>query len=728
MSTEISGTITNITFHHQQTHYTVLRLSTDQGEITVVGIFPSVTEGETLRIKGEWETHPQFGRQFKVREYQRAAPISPAGIKRYLSSGIVPGIGPGLAQRVVDRFGTDTLRIIAEEPERLAEIAGLGPRRRESLVKGVQAHKTVQEMMVFLQGLGVSGALAGRIYKRYGDQAMQAVRQNPYRLADEIFGVGFRTADQIAMRLGVGYDSVDRARAAVLYQLQEAMHSGHMCLPLPVLIREVEKQLNVRASLCEQAVTDLAAAGRLTLETIDAAPLVYLPRLHLAERETARLMMRLARASRQQLELDVSETEPATIVDAAGLSVRNLSAEQLQAVRQALSGGVTVITGGPGTGKTTILRLVLHQAQTAGQKVLLAAPTGRAAKRLQEATGAKATTIHRLLEYGINEETGRLMFRRNARNPLTAQLVIIDEVSMLDMPLAYQLLLAIKPGTGLVLVGDADQLPSVGPGSFLRDLIAADCVPVIRLNTVFRQAEAGMIVTNAHRINRGLLPIYNRQNKDFYLIVEDKAENMAAQAQALVAKRLPRFLSIEPAAIQVLTPVRKGPVGVNHLNRVLQRALNPRAALMEANDEDVLLVGDKVMQIRNNYEKMVFNGDMGVIVSIDAESDELTVDFPDREEGSLVTYTAEDWNELQLAYATSIHKSQGSEYPVVVVMVPKVMPDLMTRNLLYTAVTRARRLVVLVGDKRTIAMYVKNDTAHRRYGGFVRKLTYEAGL
>jgi exodeoxyribonuclease V alpha subunit len=779
VTTSLSGTVHRITYHNTENNYTVLRLKTAQGEVTAVGTFPAPVEGEVLHLTGEWRFHPQYGKQFAVTGQQASVPMTAEGLIRYLGSGLVKGIGPVLARRLVEHFGADVLRVIAETPEKLAEVPGLGEQRRESLVRGIAAHRAVQEVMVFLQGHGIGPALAARIVRRYGDQAFAVLKRDPYKLADEVFGIGFRTADKLAKSLGIQPDAPERARAAVLYALQQASGEGHMALPLVELSASLVTAYGFAAPQIEKAVREMAATGRLVLEETEGGPIVYLPRLHQAEREAARLLAALGRRkrpgaggeseigknanapgqeaelpmqsgaiaaeqlpghempsamqpapapdslSRQQLPLVRQPAHaPGTLRPQGDFPEQRLTAEQLRAVEQACAGGLTVITGGPGTGKTTIVKAILQRQS--GRKVLLAAPTGRAAKRLQEATGAKACTIHRLLEFGFDEARGVGVFKRNGDHPLEAEMVIIDEVSMLDIPLAYHLLQAVPVGASLVLVGDADQLPSVGPGNLLRDLLSSGLVPAARLTTVFRQAQESLIVTNAHRINRGWEPIYNHPNKDFFLIKEGVPNRMTATVRELVAERLPRFMQCDPRAdIQVLSPVRRGPAGVDALNLELQRALNPRARDLPPSEEMRLLPGDRVMQIRNNYEKMVFNGDIGQVAAIDEESGAVQVIFPDRDESPEVTYSDDELDNLALAYAASVHKSQGSEFPIVVIPLPWVMPNLMSRNLLYTAVTRAKRLVVLVGSRRVIKAYIDNDRAQHRHGRLAARLREE---
>ncbi|NLN17729.1 MAG: ATP-dependent RecD-like DNA helicase [Firmicutes bacterium] len=714
---QITGTVSRITYFNEKNHYTVLRLDTSEGQVTAVGTFPAVNPGQELLLTGEWRVHPRYGIQFHVESHRPLAPVTLEGLERYLSSGLIKGIGPVFAKRLVSRFGLDTLKVIQEAPERLAEIPGLGEQRRKNLVEAVAAHQAVQDIMVFLQGLGVGPTLAARIYKEYGSQATDVLQRDPYRLANEVHGIGFHIADRLARAVGIGADSIERAQAAVMYLLEQAEESGHVCLPFASLLEEGQKELSISADRLQQAVQNLAATGRLVVEADTPERLVYSARLHWIERRLAELLVSLAQVPRAS---ELPLVEPDCEQDEQGV---HLSPEQWHAVKEALRGGVVVITGGPGTGKTTVVREIIRSATARGATVLLAAPTGRAAKRLQEATGMRAMTIHRLLEYGPNIGDGRIGFQKNADNPLRTDMLVIDEVSMLDLPLAYHLLSAVKPGTTLVMVGDADQLPSVGPGTVLQDIIQSARVPVVRLTRVFRQARESMIVVNAHRINRGEHPIYNRSDGDFFLVEEKEPEAISKRLRELVVERLPRYLECDPHSdIQVLSPIRRGAAGVEHLNNVLQSALNPAVRLRPDERLRGLYPGDRVMQVRNNYDKLVFNGDIGLVKSVDRENASVVVVFSDREEGSDVVYEEDELEELSLAYAMSVHKSQGSEFPIVVLALPRVMPELMTRNLLYTAVTRAQRFVVLVGLKSIVGMYIANDKAMHRYGRLVERL------
>lgn len=699
---EFEGVVERITFHNEENGYTVARFKTATESLTVVGYLPGINVGESLRLGGEWMVHPTYGRQFKVETHDVLPPVTVEGLERYLGSGMIKGIGPVTAKKIVETFGLATLQVIDESPERLREVEGIGPQKAEKIRKALEEQKQVQQMMVFLRGVGITPSLATKIYRHYGEKAAGVIRENPYRLADELFGVGFKTADHIAGLLGrKDPAAVERVRAGVLYFLRKATEEGHVYVPLDEFVTNVSKELEAPAEVVRRAIASLGAEKEVYVE----ADRLYLATFYWCERKAAEKLLLLLKRRPAERSILFS-----------GEELDTLTFEQRLAVEKALQEGVLMITGGPGTGKTTTIRSLIRLCRLRGEKALLAAPTGRAAKRLKEATGEEAKTIHRLLEFGYTPGSG-LSYGRNEERPLEADIVIIDEVSMLDLPLFYQLLKALTPGTRLVLVGDQDQLPSVGPGSVLRDLIAAEVIPLVRLQTIFRQAKESKIVTNAHRINQGKMPTFQGA-ADFFFINAAAPEQIVEEIVRLVTVRLPRYLKCDPVEdIQVLSPMRKTITGVDNLNTLLQQALNPRAgAAVEVRfGERVFRRRDKVMQIRNNYGKMVFNGDLGKIVQIDPEEQVLTVAFTDEQEERLVNYAYEELDELVLAYAISVHKSQGSEYPVVIIPVTTQHYILLQRNLLYTGITRAKKMVVLVGTKKALAIAVQNNKTENRY-------------
>lgn len=730
---ELTGTIQRLTYHSPETGYAVLRIKLDGGgEATVVGSFPPPTPGEDACFTGEWTTHPTYGRQFRAAYYELLRPSTLAGIERYLSSGAVHGIGPAFAARLVERFGLETLSVMESQPERLKEVPGIGPAKVEAIREAFAAGRGLREVMVFLQGHGVGPALAARIYRNYGADAIPLLRENPYRLAEEVFGAGFKTADRLARSLGLPPDSRQRLQAGVIYLLQQAGGEGHLYLPLHRLVRTGAELLGVPPERFILGVEASAERGLIIREPLGrpeegeepwdpAEPLpeaVYLTPYYHAERETAARLLVLAGYPVVRPLLDSS-----SLAAAGSEGDIHLAEAQRQALEIALESGVLAITGGPGTGKTTLLRQLILLFELAGLSVLLAAPTGRAAKRLTEATGREAKTVHRLLEYTFREGEG-MRFQRGVEHPLEAGVVVIDEASMLDLPLTQHLLHAIRPGTRLILVGDADQLPAVGPGNVLRDLLDSGAIPTTRLTQVFRQAAESLIVANAHRINSGRFPELPRQNAEFAHVPAAGAAEAIHAVVELVTRLLPERHGFDPVEdIQVLAPMRRGGAGVEGLNRVLQEALNPPGPgrpELKVSAETVFRVGDKVMQIRNNYQKGVFNGDIGRIRELDAEEGSLLVDFAG--EAGSVPYDRPDLDELVLSYATTVHKAQGSEYPAVVLALLPEHYLMLQRNLLYTAVTRARRQVTLVGSTKAIAMAVRNNRRERRYTRLAERL------
>ncbi|NPA90062.1 MAG: ATP-dependent RecD-like DNA helicase [Chloroflexi bacterium] len=736
----LTGVVERITYHNEETGYTVARVTPEGKDytVTVVGPMIGINVGETVRVTGLWTVHPQYGRQFKAERVETIQPATLAGIEKYLGSGLIKGIGPVTAKRIVRKFGLDTLRVIEEEPDRLLEVLGVGPKRVALIKAAWEEQRHIKDVMVFLQGHGVSTGLAVKIYKQYGNDAIHVLKTDPYRLAREVRGIGFITADKIARNMGIPEDAPERIVAAIAYLLsEEADRSGHVYLPRQELVERAQELLNVPEERILEALDTLVELGEIQVEPIreEEGPgvkeeqAVYLTPFHRAELGVARRLYRLLSAARDSLlgtRLHMFQSfdwESAFAAVQQETGVR-LNREQRQAVRTALTSPVSVLTGGPGTGKTTTVQTIIRFLEAAGVSYILASPTGRAAKRLSEATGRPAKTVHRLLEVSPGET---LTFKRNETNPLEADMVIVDEASMLDVLLMNHLLKAITPGTHLLLVGDVDQLPSVGAGNVLRDIIQSGVVPVVQLTQIFRQPEGSYIVINAHRINRGQMPIIDNQNaKDFFLFKVDDPEAAADLIVDIVQRRIPNRFGLQHGDIQVLSPMHRGPVGVGNLNLQLQEALNPPApnkAERRAGGR-VFRVGDRVMQIRNNYDKEVYNGDLGRVVRINMELQEMLVDF----DGRLVPYDFLELDELVHAYAISVHKSQGSEYPAVVVPVMTTHYVMLHRNLLYTAITRAKELVVLVGEPRAIAIAVRNASPlnrHSRLAVKLRELAHE---
>jgi len=714
--TTLQGTLERITYVNEENHYVVARLKVPgRRELaTIVGNLPSVTPGESLKLTGEWTLHTKYGEQFKVDAFESVTPATVAGIEKYLGSGLIKGIGPVFASRLVAAFGTETLRIIEEEASRLLKVDGIGQVRLQRIRTAWEEQKDIRDVMIFLQGQGVSSAYAAKIFKTYGKSSIAVVQDNPYRLAQDIYGIGFKTADRIAQALGIEKHSPLRAEAGVIHVLNGLAEEGHVYYPLDGLVKESAGILEVAPEIVAQAIDRLRQEERVVCQEGPEGVAVYLASLHAAEEGVARRLLSLAEGGESPADIDIERA----ILWVEQASRLHLADEQKEAIRQTLQQKLLVITGGPGTGKTTILKCVIQILEKKQRRIILCSPTGRASKRMSEATGREARTVHRLLEFSPKD--GR--FKRDQGRPLEADLVIVDEASMLDVVLMNSLLKAIPPVAGLILVGDVDQLPSVGPGAILRDIIASGLVRVIRLTEIFRQARDSQIVVNAHRINHGEFPLCadweGKERSDCYLLAKEEAQDVQAAILELAARGLPRRHRVDPMEeLQVLSPMQKGPIGVMQLNQALQALLNPSGPELLRSGR-LYRAGDRVMQIRNNYDKDVYNGDIGRIVTLDQEEREVTVRFDNRQ----VTYDFSELDELVLAYAITVHKSQGSEYPAVIVPVHTAHYVMLQRNLLYTAVTRGRGLVVLVGTKKAIAIAVKNQRIQKRYTGLARRL------
>jgi exodeoxyribonuclease V alpha subunit len=711
----LAGLVERVTFHNEQNGFCVLRLKV-KGErelITLIGHAPVVSPGEYASASGNWVTDREHGRQFRAVFVKIYPPTTLTGIERYLGSGMVKGIGPVYAGKLVKAFGAAVFDVIEQSPERLREIPGIGEVRARKITSGWADQKVIRSIMVFLHAHGVSTSRAVRIFKTYGQGAIEIVTENPYRLAQDIRGIGFLSADTIAQKIGIAKDSPLRAQAGISYALTEASGQGHCGLPYAELVPLAVKLLDIPESIIETAIAQEITDEVLLPDTVEGKPCVFLAPLYYAEESIAAQIQRLEAGGTTLPAFDAGKAIPWV---EQKLSIQ-LADSQKEAIRLALSSKLLVITGGPGVGKTTLVNSILTIMTVKGVQPLLCAPTGRAAKRLSESTGLEAKTIHRLLE--INPINGQ--FKRNADNPLECDLLVADECSMIDVPLANQLLKAVATRTAVILVGDVDQLPSVGPGQFLTDLIDSGAVPVIRLTEVFRQAATSRIVRSAHQINRGVFPSLPEKGEasDFYLVAAEEPEVIAQTVVDLVQTRLPRKFAVDSIRdIQVLCPMNRGITGARGINQALQAVLNPPGEHSVDKFGNRFSVGDKVMQIENNYDRDVFNGDIGFVTGVDQDEEELAVAF----DGRVVIYPFGELDELVLCYATTIHKSQGSEYPVVVIPISTQHYMMLKRNLIYTGITRGKRLVVLVGQKRALAMAVKGQQVERRWSKLKERL------
>ncbi|MGI6721619.1 MAG: ATP-dependent RecD-like DNA helicase [Anaerovoracaceae bacterium] len=728
---EMRGTITDIIFHNDQNGYTIAVMETEDEQLTIVGHLPSCNTGRSYLIRGDFTVHKKYGEQFAFREAEEVMPATTDGIISFLSSGILKGIGPKAARAIVAMFGEETFDVIEKEPEKLKKVSGIGEKKADAIAEAFRQHREFAEVSMFFQQYGIGGEQALRLYREYGAATIEIVKGNPYQLITDFSGMGFRKADAIARRMGIPADDDERIKSGIKYVLWRYIGGGNTCCPEKQLCENAGSMLEVSMEQVEDHLVEMAFEGDLKTENMQGVKMVYPYQYYAAEQNVTRHLRRLNEYAPQPIEADVDSL----IGQAEAERQITFSQEQRTAIKASLHNGVSVITGGPGTGKTTIINGIIKILEQSGLKLALAAPTGRAAKRMTETSGHPASTIHRLLEYYFSEGEGIMRFGKTEEDPLDYDAVIIDEASMIDLMLMDGLVSAIRTGTRLVIVGDADQLPSVGAGNVLRDIIDSEYIYCVMLREIFRQAKESLIVVNAHRINGGEYPVCNERDKDFFLMHRHSVPEMVDTIIEICGKRLPAHYTDcdRVKDIQVLTPVRKGPLGCVELNKRLQQALNPPSEAREEKTygDKLFREGDKVMQIRNNYQMKwekagdfsegegVFNGDVGYVEKIDNEYGEMTVVFDD---DKYVTYTNEDLDELEIAYAVTVHKSQGSEFPIMVMPVSWFPPVLATRNLLYTAVTRGKKVVVLVGSEGRLHDMVDNNSITERYSGLRERL------
>lgn len=703
----LSGTIERITYHNSENGFCVLRVKVKgyKDLVTITGSVPSISAGEYIKCSGLWHNDRNHGKQFKADFLKSVPPDTLEGIEKYLGSGLIKGIGPHFAKKLVTAFREKVFEIIEHQPDLLSTIEGIGKFRAKSICTNCQDQKIIREIMVFLQSHGVGTSRATRIYKTYGDKAIEIVSKNPYQLAKDIRGIGFISADTIAGNLGIAKDSLDRARAGVSHVLLEATSQGHCGLPKEILIENSQKLLDIERSLIEAAILEEIKQQGLTLDYLDQGITIFLTSYYIYEKQIAQILLKLVKLPILLDNCDVAES--ITKVEAE-LSIQ-LASSQKKAIKIASQNRIMIITGGPGTGKTTLVKSLLKVISTKKLKIKLCAPTGRAAKRLSESTGYEATTIHRLLE--IDPSSGG--FKRDEKNPLFCDYLVVDESSMVDIPLFYSLIKALPPHASLLLVGDVDQLPSVGAGQALKDIIDSGVIPTVHLTEIFRQAADSDIILNAHRVNKGLLPnLTPKEGSDFYFVEAEPGDDIIEKIITMVKERIPKRFGLHPINdIQLLCPMQRGGAGARSLNTELQKVLNPRSSEGIAKFGQLFAVGDKVMQTENNYDKEVYNGDIGIIISINVQDQELTIDFYDK----AVTFDYTDLDQISLAYATTIHKSQGSEYPAVIIPITMQSYMMLRRNLIYTGITRGKKLVVLIGQKKALAMAVRDNKGSRRY-------------
>lgn len=723
---EIQGFVDTIVYQNDENGYAIARIKDRDETITIVGYIPYLSEGQSLKLIGEWTAHPTFGQQFKVQSWAELLPDSVKGIERYLASGVIAGIGPVTAKKIVDKFGEDTLEVLDKDISRLKEIEGIGNKKIEVISESFSKQHEIRNIMIFLQNYGISPNQCGKIYKRFGSDSIRVVRENPYILTEEVAGIGFKTADKIARSLGIDDNSAFRIESGIKYIINQFCALGNTFIPKEKLVKNCMDTLGVTQQEIDEGIYSCAMEGKIKVENIEEESCVYTLPYYYCELGVTKKIIEITLSDYEPVDIDV-EAEIKAFEKNRGVS---FAPSQKEAIKAAFDNGVEIITGGPGTGKTTIINCIAEIFEKADMKILLGAPTGRAAKRMSEATGREAKTIHRLLEMGVGDSEDDMMFSRGENAPLECDVLIVDEASMIDIMLMHNLLKAVTQGTRIIIVGDVDQLPSVGPGNVLRDFIESGWIKVIRLKEIFRQSKESMIIVNAHRINEGEMPVINARGNDFYFIKEDDQGRILNTLVDLLKKRLPSFnKNWDPNKnIQILSPMRKGILGISNLNIRLQEILNPPAPEKTEKEckEVVFRVGDKVMQTKNNYSLKwtrvsgvgdeegvgIFNGDMGYIEEIDEDENTITIIF---DEERKVVYESMYIEEIDLAYAITIHKSQGSEFPVVVIPVFPGPPMLMNRNLLYTGITRAKQMVVLVGSQKSLSSMVNNNRSFERY-------------
>ncbi len=730
MMEKLQGMVSDIVFKNEENGYTIAYLANESDEITIVGCMPTLSVGESIEIEGKWVNHKIYGSQFEVQSFIPVTPSSLEGIYVYLSSGMIHGIGEKMAKRIIDKFGVDTLDIIQNMPERLTEVEGIGIKKVKQIQESYEENRELRNIIIKLSPYGITPNYCLRIYKKYKEKSIEVINKNPYRLAEDIRGIGFKIADDIASKIGIDKYSPDRIMQGILFTLNQSLANGHTYLPKKILIEQSVKILSVEPSFIENGIMDLAYNQKVHLENKNGEILVYLMMYYICENGVCKEIIKLSQHEIKDLHINIDE-EIKIVEEEDDIQLAN---NQILAVKEAINNGVTIITGGPGTGKTTTINTIIKIFENNDQKVVLCAPTGRAAKRMSETSNKEAKTIHRLLEMGFAADSDELVFFKDEEDPIDADVIILDEASMVDIILMYNLLKAVKLGSRLLLVGDSDQLPSVGAGNVLKDIIDSNVIKTVRLNEIFRQARESMIVVNAHKINNGEPLFLNVKNKDFFFLRKNTNEDILNEIIGLVNERLPRFYNVDKLKdIQVLTSMRKGDLGVNNLNIELQKYLNPPNKYKQEEEfaKRTFRVGDKVMQIRNNYTKKwetedksdsgegIYNGDIGYIFHIDKDKKTVYVLF---DKVKIASYKYDELDELDHSFCTTIHKSQGSEFPIVVIPIVWAPPMLLSRNLLYTAVTRAKKLVVLVGDVRYLEQMIKNNRINDRYSNLSYKL------